>query len=163
MFCLSFHKKNGPTIQPPGWSGIVCYLSILVDSFFPTTIYKLTHNTGWFRPLCDSAYSSSLLLLLLLVLFNLRLLIILLSLLLGVTVLSPCPNQICRLICVDLFVKHKLLLCEQTVWAAQRGCLQWEVMLLWFSWLDVFCLPLHVFFRNCHRFEIPADLWRHNL
>lgn len=147
MFCFSFHKKNGPTIQPPGWSGIVCYLSILVVFFFPTTIFELTPNTGW---LCLGTFAIQqiVLLLLLLIFFSVRLLIYLLSLLLGATVLSPCPNQICRLIFVDLFMKHKLLLCERTAWAAQRGCLQWEVMLLWSSWLGVFWLSFRELFRN---------------
>lgn len=113
LFCLSFHK-NGPAIQPPGRSGIVCHRSVLVVSFFPTTIFKLTCNTCWLcldpcaiqhidLPPAAAAHISQCQALNYSSVFAL-----------GVAVLSPCPNQICRLISIDLFMKHNLLLCEHT-------------------------------------------------
>lgn len=113
LFCLSFHK-NGPAIQPPGRSGIVCHLSVLVVFFSPTTVFKLTCNTCWLcldpcaiqhidLPPAAAAHIS-----------QCQALNYSSVSALGVTVLSPCPNQICRLISIDLFMKHNLLLCEHT-------------------------------------------------
>lgn len=113
LFCLSFHK-NGPAIQPPGRSGIVCHLSVLVVFFSPTTIFKLTYNTCWLcldpcaiqhidLPPPAAAHISQCQALNYSSVFAL-----------SVAVLSPCPNQICQLISIDLFMKHNLLLCEHT-------------------------------------------------
>lgn len=55
--------------------------------------------------------------------------VILVFLRLSVPILSHCPNQICVLICVDLFMKRPLLKRERSSWAAPAGCLQGEVKL----------------------------------
>lgn len=34
-------------------------------------------------------------------------------------------------LCIDLFMKHGLLLCEHTAWARHTGCLQGKVILPW--------------------------------
>ncbi len=40
-------------------------------------------------------------------------------------------RSVCANLCIDLFMKRGLLLCERTAWATQTGCLQGEVMLPW--------------------------------
>lgn len=40
-------------------------------------------------------------------------------------------RSVCANLCIDLFMKRGLLLCERAAWAAQTGCLQGEVMFPW--------------------------------